>query len=142
VNGIHLPSLNAILNATCALLLTAGFYFIKRKNIGAHRICMGSAFLVSIFFLTSYLYYHAKFGSTPFRGQGLIRPIYFSLLITHTILAVTVLPLAITTLVFALKNKIDRHKRLARWTFPIWMYVSVTGVVVYWFLYQSPWSAV
>ena len=131
-----LPALNATLNATCALLLGAGFLFIRRRKILAHKICMGSAFAVSILFLVSYLTYHYQVGSVKFAGQGWIRPVYFAILISHTILAAVIVPLALVTLSRALAARFDRHVRIARWTLPIWLYVSVTGVVVYWMFYH------
>ena len=130
-----LPTLNAALNSLSAVFLLAGFVFIKSRNRDAHRTCMLSAFTCSILFLISYLIYHYQGGSVPFRGQGWVRPVYFSILLTHTVLAVTVVPLALITLNRALKERFDAHRRIARWTFPIWLYVSVTGVVVYWMLY-------
>ena len=130
-----LPTLNAALNSLSAVFLLAGFFFIKSRNQAAHRACMLSAFGCSILFLISYLIYHYQVGSVPFRGQGWIRLVYFSILLTHTVLAVTVVPLALITLNRALKERFDAHRRIARWTFPIWLYVSVTGVVVYWMLY-------
>ncbi len=133
---LSLPTLNALLNATSATLLTTGFLFIRRKRIQAHKICMGSAFVCSMAFLVSYVYYHAHVGSVKFQGQGWIRPVYFSLLTSHTVLAVATLPLALITLSRALRRRFDRHKRIARWTLPIWLYVSVTGVIVYWLLYH------
>jgi putative membrane protein len=132
----QLPALNACLNASCALLLLAGFFFIKKKNVFAHRVSMGLAFGVSIVFLCSYLYYHAHAGMTRYQGQGVLRAIYFSILISHTILAALIAPLACVTLAFALRGRFDRHAQLARWTWPIWMYVSVTGVIIYLMLYQ------
>ena len=135
--SVHdLPTLNAALNSTSAVLLLLGYRFIRRREIGAHRACMLAAFGVSIVFLISYLTYHAQVGSVPFPGTGLIRGVYFTILITHTILAALVPPLAIVTLVRALREQFDRHRRLARWTFPIWLYVSVTGVFVYVMLYH------
>lgn len=131
-----LPALNATLNATCALLLGAGFLFIRRRKILAHKICMGSAFTVSVLFLVSYLTYHYHVGSVKFEGQGWIRPVYFAILISHTILAAVILPLALVTLSRALAARFDKHVKIARWTLPIWLYVSVTGVVVYWLLYH------
>jgi uncharacterized membrane protein YozB (DUF420 family) len=131
-----LPTVNAILNATSAVLITVGFVLIRRKRIGAHRACMIGAFCVSSLFLISYLTYHYYHGSTKFTGQGWIRPVYFSLLISHTTLAATIVPLVLITLYRALRERFDRHKRIARWTFPIWLYVSVTGVIVYLMLYQ------
>ena len=130
-----LPTLNAILNGTCAVLLVTGFVLIRRRLITAHRACMGTAFALSVAFLVSYLVYHAQVGSVPFRGQGWVRPVYFAILISHTILAALVPPLAVTTVVLALRGNFVRHRRLARWTLPVWLYVSITGVVVYWMLY-------
>ena len=128
--------MNAVLNGTCAILLTTGFVLIRRRQIAAHRACMATAFALSVVFLVSYLVYHVQVGSVPFRGQGWVRPLYFAILISHTVLAATVPVLAIITLRFAISGKYPRHKRLARWTLPIWLYVSVTGVVVYWMLYR------
>lgn len=132
----QLPSLNAALNSLSAVFLVAGYYFIRSKNINAHRACMVSAFASSTLFLISYLIYHYQVGSVSFKGQGWIRTVYFTVLLTHTILAITVVPLALTTLARALKGKFDRHKKIARWTFPIWLYVSITGVIVYVMLYR------
>ena len=132
----QLPSLNAALNALSAILLIAGYLFIKSRNIKAHKTCMLAAFASSILFLISYLVYHYQVGSVPFKGQGGIRLVYFTILLTHTVLATAVVPLALVTLFRAFKERFDRHRRIARWTFPIWLYVSVTGVVVYWMLYQ------
>lgn len=134
------PAANAALNAACALLLTRGFLYIRRGNIQRHRVCMTLAFLTSILFLASYLAYHALHGSTRFPGTGWARPLYFSILISHTILAVAIVPLALRTLYLASRGRFDAHKRIARWTLPLWLYVSVTGVVVYWMLYQISWS--
>jgi len=131
-----LAPLNAILNSTATILLLAGFYFIKHRNIRAHRICMISAVCVSAAFLTSYLIFHYEVGDILFTGQGWIRPVYFAILIPHVTLAVTVLPLALTTLYFGLRSQFTKHRRIARWTWPLWMYVSVTGVIVYLMLYQ------
>ena len=132
----QLPSLNALLNATSAGLLIIGYYFIRQRNIQAHRVCMTSAFVVSILFLISYLTYHAHAGTTRFNGQGWIRPIYFTLLLSHTVLAALVPVLASITIVRARRQQFDRHRRIARWTLPIWLYVSVTGVLIYWLLYH------
>lgn len=132
----QLPSLNAALNSLSAILLIGGYLFIRSRNIKAHKTCMLAAFASSILFLISYLVYHYQVGSVPFQGQGGIRLVYFTILLTHTILAITVVPLALVTLFRAFKERFDRHRRIARWTFPIWLYVSVTGVVVYWMLYQ------
>ncbi len=131
-----LPTLNALLNATSAALLVLGYRFIRRRAISAHRACMLAAFAVSIVFLTSYVAYHAQVGSVHFPGTGFVRGVYFAILITHTILAALVPPLAIVTLYRALSGNFERHRRVARWTFPVWLYVSITGVVVYVMLYQ------
>lgn len=133
---VHLPTLNALLNTTSALFLTLGFVFIKRGNIAAHKLCMSAAFTISVLFLISYLYYHVQYGATRFQGTGWIRPVYFSILISHTILAVLVAPMALITLVQALRGTFDKHRRIARWTWPLWMYVSLTGVIVYLLLYR------
>jgi uncharacterized membrane protein YozB (DUF420 family) len=130
------PALNASLNGASAVLIVAGRAFIARKQVARHRICMIAAVITSGAFLAGYLYYHAHVGSVRFPGQGFVRALYFALLISHTLLAATVPPLVLTTLVFALREKFDRHRRLARWTYPIWLYVSVTGVVVYIMLYR------
>jgi putative membrane protein len=131
-----LPALNATLNATSAILLTAGYRFIRRRQITAHKRCMLAACTTSALFLMSYLTYHYYVGSMPFRGQGWVRPLYFAILISHTILAAAILPLVLITLFRAWKANFVRHARLARWTWPIWMYVSVTGVIIYMMLYQ------
>ncbi len=131
-----LPTLNAILNSISAILLTIGFVFIKQKNREAHRRCMIGAFTTSTLFLISYLIYHYKVGSVGFQGQGVIRPVYFAILLTHTVLAAVIVPLVFVTFARALKGNFDRHRRIARWTLPIWLYVSVTGVVVYLMLYH------
>ncbi len=135
-----LPTLNACLNGSCAVLLTLGYLAIRRGNIARHKACMGLAFITSVFFLISYLTYHALHGSTRFPGTGPVRPLYFAILISHTILAVVIVPLVLRTLYLALRGRFDAHRRLARWTFPVWMYVSVTGVVVYLMLYQMRWN--
>ena len=132
----QLPAVNAALNSLSAILLVGGYLFIKSRNIKAHKACMLSAFGSSILFLASYLVYHYQVGSVPFKGQGGIRLVYFTILLTHTILATTVAPLALVTLFRAFKERFDAHRRIARWTFPIWLYVSVTGVIVYWMLYR------
>ena len=131
-----LPALNASLNATAGVLLVIGFTLIRRGRIRQHRAVMISACAVSTLFLTSYVIYHANIGSRPFQGQGPIRIVYFSILITHVVLAAAVLPLAIITLSRGLRSRFDRHIAIARWTFPIWLYVSVTGVIVYLMLYR------
>jgi putative membrane protein len=130
------PALDASLNATSAVLLTSGYFFIRTKRVLAHKICMLSAFGTSSIFLVCYLWYHAHHGVTHFTGQGLIRPFYFALLGSHTILAALIVPLILITLYRAWKQRFDLHKRIARWTFPAWLYVSVTGVMVYWVLYK------
>jgi uncharacterized membrane protein YozB (DUF420 family) len=132
----QLPSLNAALNAFSAILLVTGYIFIRWRNIKAHKTCMLAAFVSSVFFLISYLVYHYQVGSVPFKGQGSIRLVYFTILLTHTVLATAVVPLALVTLFRALKERFDRHRRIARWTLPIWFYVSVTGVIVYAMLYH------
>ena len=131
-----LPKLNAVLNAGSAVLLSAGYVFIRRRRIAAHLSCMLSAFSLSILFLISYVVYHFHAGSRPFTGQGWIRPLYFVLLLTHVVLAATIVPLALTTIWRALTGRFERHRRIARWTLPIWLYVSVTGVLIYWMLYR------
>ncbi len=132
------PPLNAALNATAAVLLAAGFGFIRAKRVAAHKACMLTAVAVSAVFVASYLYYHYHAGGTPFPGQGFVRILYFTILISHAILAAVILPLVIITVTFALRGRIERHRRIARWTLPLWFYVSVTGVVIYWMLYQMP----
>ncbi len=133
-----LPALNAMLNSLSATLLIMGYLFIRQKNIKVHRALMISAFVTSTLFLTSYLVYHfsKELGPTKFQGEGIVRPIYFFILITHTILAVVIVPLVFVTFSRALKKKFELHRRIARWTLPIWLYVSVTGVIVYLMLYQ------
>ncbi len=132
----QLPALNAGLNGLAACFLIAGFVAIRRRRVRAHRFVMLTAFACSVAFLVSYLYYHSQVGSVRFQGTGTIRTIYFSILISHTILAAAVPFLAAVTLYRALRERFDRHRKLARWTLPIWLYVSVTGVVIYWMLYQ------
>ena len=131
-----LPTVNATLNTISAVLLFIGFLMIRRRNIVAHRNCMIAAFVVSGLFLTSYLIYHYHSGSTPFEGNGWIRSVYFAVLIPHIILAALILPLALITLYFALRKRFTKHRRIARWTLPIWLYVSVTGIIIYWMLYH------
>jgi uncharacterized membrane protein YozB (DUF420 family) len=131
-----LPTLNATLNAIAAVLLAAGWLLIRRGRIAQHRACMLAAFSTSALFLVSYVIYHANVGSRPFAGQGPIRFVYFVILISHIILAAAILPLSIVTLRRGLTAQYDRHVRIARWTLPIWLYVSVTGVIVYLMLYQ------
>ena len=131
-----LATVNASLNAIAAVFLGAGFYFIRRRQIVAHRVCMLIAFAVSVVFLICYLTYHYQVGDVRFQGHGPIRPVYFTILISHIILAVTTVPLAIMTLSRALRSRFDKHRRIARWAWPIWMYVSVTGVIVYVMVYH------
>ncbi len=131
----HLPDLNAALNGLAAILLVRGIVLIKNGRRNQHRRTMLAAFFTSIVFLISYLVYHFNVGSVKFQGTGAIRIVYFAILLTHTILAVSVPFLAIVTLRRGLNNDLRRHVNLAKWTFPIWLYVSVTGVVVYWMLY-------
>jgi putative membrane protein len=132
----YLPTLNAVLNTTSAILLMTGRSFIKRGNRLAHKRCMIGTFTVSVLFLISYLTYHYYHGTTRFLGEGWIRPVYFFILTSHTILATAIVPIAIITLRRGLKDRIPQHKSIARWTYPIWLYVSVTGVVVYLMLYR------
>jgi uncharacterized membrane protein YozB (DUF420 family) len=135
--GIHdLPAVNAALNSCSAILLIWGYTLIRRKRIVAHRRVMISAFALSVAFLICYLVYHSQVGSVRFRKTGMIRTVYLSILLTHTILAASVPFLAGITLYRGLKADYVRHRRIAKWTLPIWLYVSVTGVVVYWMLYQ------
>ena len=131
-----LPALNAILNGASAVLLSAGWLAIRRRRIAVHRGCMLGAFCVSALFLISYVTYHALAGSRPFTGQGWIRPVYFAILISHVLLAAAMVPFVLTTLYRALGADFGRHARLARLTLPVWLYVSVTGVVVYLLLYR------
>ncbi len=135
--SIHdLPLVNAILNGTSAILLSVGYYLIRTKEISYHHRVMVAAFCVSCLFLVSYVIYHANVGSVPYSGQGWLRAIYFAVLISHTVLAALVPPLAVITLVRAMRERFDLHMRLARWTLPIWLYVSSTGVVIYLMLYR------
>jgi len=131
-----LPALNATLNGISGVLLTIGYVLIRQRRKRAHRAAMIAAFVTSGLFLVSYTIYHAQAGSRPFQGQGPIRTVYFTILISHVVLAAAVLPLAIVTLVRALRERFDAHARIARRTLPIWLYVSVTGVLVYLMLYQ------
>jgi putative membrane protein len=131
-----LPHLNALLNSTSAVFLVAGYTFIRRGRIAAHRNCQLSALFTSTCFLISYLTYHYFHGSTRFAGQGIVRPIYFTILISHTILAVAIVPLIAVTLYRATRADFIRHQQIARWTLPLWLYVSVTGVIVYLMLYR------
>jgi uncharacterized membrane protein YozB (DUF420 family) len=131
-----LPALNASLNATSAVLLTVGYILVRRGRADLHKRCMLAALTTSALFLISYVVYHLNAGSRPFEGQGVVRLIYFAILITHVILAAAILPLALTTAARGLLGQYDRHVRIARWTLPLWLYVSVTGVVIYLMLYQ------
>ncbi|HEX8710039.1 MAG TPA: DUF420 domain-containing protein [Pyrinomonadaceae bacterium] len=137
-----LPHVNAILNSISGLLLVAGFILIRRRRIRAHRACMLAAFVTSSLFLISYVLYHSLLayylgqGPTKFKGEGWIRPVYFVILATHTVLAIAVVPFVLITLFRGLREQFDRHRRIARWTLPVWLYVSVTGVAVYLFLYR------
>jgi uncharacterized membrane protein YozB (DUF420 family) len=131
-----LPALNAALNASSGVLLIIGYVLIRRRRFRAHRAVMLAAFGMSTLFLISYLIYHANAGSRPFTGQGPIRAVYFTILITHIILAALIVPMALVTLSRGLRGRFDRHVAIARWTLPIWLYVSVTGVLVYLMLYQ------
>jgi putative membrane protein len=130
------PTINACLNAACAVLLVFGYASIRRRRIARHRRIMLSAVGTSAVFLASYLYYHAHSGATRFAGEGWVRPLYFSILSTHTVLAAAILPLVIVTVIRALRGRFADHRRIARVTLPVWLYVSVTGVVVYVLLYH------
>jgi uncharacterized membrane protein YozB (DUF420 family) len=130
------PALNASLNGLSAILLTAGYIFIKRHNKTAHRNCMMGALTASTVFLACYLYYHFHAGRTVFKDPPWFRPIYLTLLLTHTVLAVTIVPMIIVTVIRAARGRFAEHRKIARWTWPIWMYVSVTGVLIYFLLYQ------
>jgi uncharacterized membrane protein YozB (DUF420 family) len=134
-----LPAVNAALNGLAGILLVIAYVFIRQRRIDAHRRTMIAAFATSSLFLVCYVVYHAQVGSVRFTRQGIVRPIYFTILITHVALAAAVLPLAIVTLSRGLKARYDRHRAIARWTLPIWLYVSVTGVLVYVLLYQPTW---
>lgn len=126
-----IPPFLAILNATAATLLVTGFACIRKGNRKAHKACMVSALVVSTVFMIFYLYYHAKIGNIPFAGTGGVRPVYFSILATHVILAAVLFPMALVTAGFALTGREIRHRRIAKWTLPIWLYVSVTGIIIY-----------
>ena len=136
MNDSLLPHLNAALNGASFLLLLASFYQIRRGRVAAHRALMVSALAVSGLFLVSYVVYHAQYGSVRFQGQGAVRPVYFFILVTHVILAAGIVPLVFVTVRRALRGDFARHRRIARWTYPLWLYVSLTGVVVYLMLYQ------
>ena len=132
----YLPHLNACLNGASAVLLFTGYTFIRSRNVVAHRACQVAALVVSLLFLVSYLTYHYHHGSTRFQGAGIVRPIYFTILTTHTILAIVIVPLVALTFYRAVRNDFARHRRIARITLPLWLYVSITGVIVYLMLYQ------
>src|SRR5262245_19909320 len=134
-----LPAVNATLNGISGVLLLTGYLLIRARRIELHRRCMIAAFVTSSLFLVCYVIYHAQVGSVRFTRQGFVRPLYFTILITHVTLAAAVLPMAIVTLSRGLAARFDRHRAIARWTFPIWLYVSVTGVLVYVLLYQPTW---
>jgi putative membrane protein len=129
------PAIIASLNGACAILLLGGYTFIRTGKIRLHRLCMLAAFACSTVFLVLYVYFHLHAGIIRFGGQGAIRAVYFAILISHTILAIVIVPLVLITLTRALREKFALHRAIARWTFPLWLYVSVTGVVVYWLLY-------
>lgn len=131
-----LPALNASLNAAAAVCLVVGYYWIRRGRVAIHKRFMAAALGFSGLFLTSYLIYHFQVGSVAFTGTGWVRPVYFAILLSHIVLAATVLPLAVVTVYRAWNERFESHKRLARWTLPIWLYVSVTGVIIYWMLYH------
>ena len=131
-----LPHLNALLNSVSAVLLLAGYFFVRRRRLAAHRRCMLAALGSSALFLASYLIYHFSVGSVRFQGQGWPRTVYFAVLVSHTVLATAIVPLVLVTVTRALRRRFDRHRAIARWTLPLWLYVSVTGVVVYWMLYR------
>jgi uncharacterized membrane protein YozB (DUF420 family) len=130
------PVINASLNGTSTVLLITGRWLIAQRRIAAHRFVMVTAVVTSSLFLASYLYYHAHVGSVRFQGTGWSRPVYFTILISHVILAAVIVPLVIITLTRALRDRFDKHRAIARWTFPLWLYVSITGVLVYFMLYQ------
>jgi putative membrane protein len=134
------PALNASLNATSALLLALGYIMIRRGRTRTHTSFMLGACGVTVAFLVSYLLYHARVGSVRFTGGGWIRPVYFAVLISHTVLAVTIVPLVVRTLWLAARRRFEAHRALARWTLPLWFYVSISGVVVYWMLYRVSWG--
>ena len=131
-----LPTLNALLNGTSTVFLVTGYLFIRRKNIAAHRLCMLAALVSSALFLTSYLIYHYHVGSKPFQGPGWARTIYLIILLPHIVLAAAMVPFIIVLVIRAIRSQFDKHRRLARWTLPVWLYVSVTGVIIYFMLYH------
>lgn len=131
LNVKMLPAVNAVLNSLTAVFLVIGYYFIKQKNVARHRAMMGMAFLLGSLFLLSYVAYHSQVPSTKFGGEGLIKGIYYFILLTHILLAAVTVGLVLFTLYFALTEQFQKHRRIARWTYPVWLYVSVTGVIVY-----------
>lgn len=132
----YFPALNAVLNGTSAVLVASGIVLIKSGRREAHKRAMIAAFITSSLFLVSYLYYHAHVGSVHFQGHGWSRPVYFSILLTHTVLAAVIVPFVLVTLTRGLRGRYDKHVRSARWTYPMWLYVSITGVVIYLMLYR------
>ena len=136
MNLSDLPAVNASLNCLSAILLSTGYYFIRRKNQAAHRNCMVAAVCTSTLFLISYLVYHSQAGRTVFREPQWFRPIYLTILLTHTVLAVVIVPMVLVTLSRAIQGRFELHRKVARWTWPLWMYVSTTGVLIYLLLYQ------
>jgi len=136
VSVTDLPALNASLNALATIFLLAGYVFVRQKRVAAHRLCMIAALATSVLFLTSYVIYHANVGSRPFTGTGPIRVVYFAILISHVLLAIAIVPMVLITVSRALAGRFDPHRRIARITWPLWMYVSVTGVIVYVMLYR------
>jgi protein SCO1/2/putative membrane protein len=136
IDYTNFPAINASLNGASAVLIVTGRGLIKRGRVAAHRACMIAAVAASSLFLAGYLYYHARAGVIHFQGQGMVRPVYFAILTTHTILAAVIVPLVIVTLVRAWRGTFDRHRAIARWTFPVWLYVSITGVVIYLMLFR------
>ena len=138
ISASDLPVVNATLNATSSVLLTLGFYFVRRRQLAVHKRCMLGAFATSTLFLASYLTYHFQVppGAVRFAGTGWLGTLYYTILLTHIVLAAVILPLALITLSRALKGRLDKHRQIARWTLPLWLYVSVTGVVIYWMLYR------
>ncbi|MCP4493601.1 MAG: DUF420 domain-containing protein [Gammaproteobacteria bacterium] len=127
----YLPHLQAFLNILATIFLSAGYHFIRTHNQKAHRLCMTTTLAISTVFMISYLTYHFQVGYQPFLGQGTIRPVYFSLLASHVILATTIVPMVLATIIFAVKGNLNRHPKIARWTLPLWLYVSVSGVMIY-----------
>jgi uncharacterized membrane protein YozB (DUF420 family) len=132
----YFPALNAVLNGTSAVLVGSGIVLIKRGHREAHKRAMIAAFITSSLFLISYLYYHAHVGSVHFQGHGWSRPVYFGILLTHTVLAAVIVPFVLVTLTRGLRGRYEKHIRSARWTYPMWLYVSITGVVIYLMLYR------